>query len=82
MNKDRYLLLASAVFGVIALFHLARAVLGWEAFISGFRIPVYFSYLAALILASGFRFISAIWLRLSWLISHGRCMTQAGNRGL
>ena len=51
MDKDKSLLLASIVFGVIALFHLARAILGWEAFVSGFKIPVYFSYLAALILA-------------------------------
>ena len=50
MNKNRPLLLASAVFAVIALFHLARAILGWEVFVSGFKIPVYFSYLAALIL--------------------------------
>ena len=50
MDKNKSLLLASAVFGVIALFHLARALLGWEAFVSGFKIPVYFSYLAALIL--------------------------------
>ena len=50
LDKNRSLLLASAVFVVIVLFHLARAVLGWEAFISGFKIPVYFSYLAALIL--------------------------------
>ena len=51
MDKEKSLLLASAVFGAIALFHLARAALGWEAFVSGFKIPVYFSYLAALILA-------------------------------
>ena len=50
MDKEKSLLLASAIFGVIALFHLARAVLGWEAFVSGFKIPVYFSYLATLIL--------------------------------
>ncbi len=51
MDKNRSLLLASAVFGIVALLHLIRAILGWEAFVSGFKIPVYFSYLTALILA-------------------------------
>ena len=50
MDKNRSLLLASAVFGVIALAHLLRGIFGWEAFISGFKIPVYFSYLAVIIL--------------------------------
>ena len=51
MEKNIALLLASIVFGVIAMFHLVRALLKWDAIISGFSIPVYFSYLAALILA-------------------------------
>ncbi len=51
MDKNKSLLLASAVFGVIASAHLLRGIFGWEAFIAGFKIPVYFSYLAALILA-------------------------------
>ena len=50
MDKNRYLMLASIVLGSIALMHLIRGVLGWQAYIYNFKIPVYFSYLAALIL--------------------------------
>ena len=50
MNKNKALLVASVVFGLIALFHLGRALLGLDVLVSEFPIPVYFSYLAAVII--------------------------------
>jgi len=50
MDKNKSLILASVVFGIIALAHLIRGIFGWQALVSGFNIPVYFSYLAALVL--------------------------------
>ena len=50
MEKNKSLMLASVIFGLIALAHLIRGILGWQAFVYNFKIPVYFSYLAALIL--------------------------------
>ena len=50
MDKNKSLILAAFAFGVVALVHLARGILGWQAFVYDFKIPVYFSYLAALIL--------------------------------
>lgn len=49
MNKNKSLMLAAAVFGVIALVHLIRAVFGWEAIIGNFNVPVYFSYIAFIV---------------------------------
>ena len=50
MDKNRALLTASIVFGLIAIFHFARAVLQLDVLVSDFPIPVYFSYLAAIII--------------------------------
>ena len=50
MDKNKSLLIASIIFALIALVHLTRALLGLNATVSGFPIPIYFSYLAALIL--------------------------------
>ncbi len=51
MDKNKSLLLASIIFILMALAHLVRGIFGWETIISGFKIPVYLSYLAAIILA-------------------------------
>jgi len=50
MDKNKSLVLASVIFALIALLHLIRAVLRWDASVLKFEIPVYFSYLAAIIL--------------------------------
>ena len=52
MDKNKSLLIASAIFGIIALLHLLRSVFGWEAAIGGFGIPLYFSYIA--VVAAGY----------------------------
>lgn len=44
MEKNQALILASAVFGIIALVHLARAIMGLDAIIAGFNVPIYASY--------------------------------------
>ena len=49
MDKNQSLMLAAVVFGVIALLHLARAILGWEAVIGSFNVPLYFSYIAVIV---------------------------------
>lgn len=49
MDKNKSLLLASAVFGVIALVHLLRSVFGWPASINNFVVPVYLSYLVVVV---------------------------------
>ena len=50
MDKNKSLLLASLLFGLIALLHLLRAIFGWKAWVSQFEVPIYVSYLAALML--------------------------------
>jgi len=45
MDKNKALIIASFVFGVVAVLHLLRAVLGWQVSIGNFDIPVYLSYI-------------------------------------
>ena len=49
MDKNTLLLVASAVFGIIGFLHLLRSILGWEAAIGGFNVPLYFSYIAVVV---------------------------------
>jgi hypothetical protein len=44
-----YLRVAGAVFGIYALFHLLRVVLGWPALVSTLAIPVWASVLGLLL---------------------------------
>ncbi|MSQ88872.1 MAG: hypothetical protein EXR32_06300 [Betaproteobacteria bacterium] len=41
-----YLQITSVVFGVIALLHLVRLLLGWPAQIAGWVVPLWLSWLA------------------------------------
>ena len=52
MDKNKSLMLAAAVFAVIALAQLLRSVFGWQAVIGSFDVPLYFSYIA--IIVSGY----------------------------
>lgn len=52
MDKNKSLMLAAVIFGVIALLQLMRAVFGWEAGIENFDVPIYFSYIA--VIAAGY----------------------------
>ena len=49
MNKNQSLILASAIFGLIALLHLLRAILGWPVSIGTLDIPSYVSYIAVIV---------------------------------
>lgn len=49
MDKNQLLMLASAIFGLIALLHLIRSIFSWPASIAGFNVPLYFSYIAVLV---------------------------------
>lgn len=49
MNKNKSLLIASIVFGIVGVLHLVRAILGWEARIGNFTVPLYFSYIAVIV---------------------------------
>jgi hypothetical protein len=49
MNAMSYARLAAAVFAVIALMQLVRAVLGWPASVAGTAIPVWPSWVACLV---------------------------------
>ena len=49
MDKNKSLLVASAVFGIIGFLHLLRSIFGWEAVIGNFNVPLYFSYIAVVV---------------------------------
>ena len=49
MDKKTYYTLASFIFGVIAILHVARVLYGWEAQIGDIVIPMWASYAAILI---------------------------------
>jgi len=49
MNKNQSLMVASAIFGLIALLHLLRSVFSWPAVIGTFNVPVWFSYVAVVV---------------------------------
>lgn len=51
MDKNKSLLVASTVFGIIGLLHLLRSIFGWEAVIGNFNVPLYFSYIAVVVAA-------------------------------
>ena len=49
MDKNKYLLIASVIFGVIGVLHLLRAIFSWEANIGNFNVPLYFSYIVVVV---------------------------------
>jgi len=49
MSQRTFSLIASVVFGLIALGHVLRIVLGWSFMVQDFSVPVWASGLAVLI---------------------------------
>ena len=49
MNRKSYFLATAVLFSVICLLQLARIVLGWEAVIGGWSVPMWISWLAVAI---------------------------------
>ena len=52
MTAKSYCMLAAAVFALIALLQLARAVMGWPITISGYGVPLWPSWIAVLVAAA------------------------------
>ncbi len=46
MTRKSYLFITAIVFFVVGLVHLLRIVLGWEAAIGGWAVPMWLSWLA------------------------------------
>ncbi|MBI3330979.1 MAG: hypothetical protein HYZ96_02575 [Candidatus Omnitrophica bacterium] len=61
MNEKTFTRVSAVIFSLVALLHLARLVLGWDAVIGGWGVPMWFSW-AALGLAG---WLAAAAIRLS-----------------
>ncbi|MBI2176349.1 hypothetical protein HYU40_03295 [Candidatus Woesearchaeota archaeon] len=51
MDKKTFSTIAGVVFAVIAVLHLLRAILGWQAVIGSFEVPMWLSWVAAVVAA-------------------------------
>ena len=49
MDKNQSLMLASVIFGIVALLHLLRAIFGWPVSVAGLNVPVWLSYIAVVV---------------------------------
>jgi hypothetical protein len=49
MDKNKSLLLASAVFGTVAFLHLIRSVMNWPVSIATWNVPVWLSYIVVIV---------------------------------
>ena len=52
MDAKRFLQVAGAVFVLVALAHLLRAVMGWPIVIAGWIVPMWLSWLAFVVAAA------------------------------
>ncbi|MEK6837829.1 MAG: hypothetical protein AABX69_04200 [Nanoarchaeota archaeon] len=51
MDKKTFLTVVGVIFAVIAVLHLLRAVLGWNAVIGTFSVPMWLSWVALVVAA-------------------------------
>ena len=49
MNRKSYFLITAIVFAVVGLVHLLRIILGWEAAIGGWTVPMWVSWLGLIV---------------------------------
>ena len=49
MNQKTYYGLTGTIFSLITLLHLSRILMGWEANIGGWDVPMWLSWLAVVI---------------------------------
>ena len=49
MSRKSYCLATALVFSVVGLVHLLRILLGWEAAIGGWSVPMWASWLALIV---------------------------------
>ena len=52
MSQKTFTIIASAIFGVVALFHVSRIFFGWPAVIGGWAVPMWLSWIG-LVVAGG-----------------------------
>ena len=50
LDKNQTLKLAAIIFGFVALVHLLRSIFSWSLVVENFNVPLYFSYIAVIIL--------------------------------
>ncbi|MBI2143453.1 hypothetical protein HYU20_03900 [Candidatus Woesearchaeota archaeon] len=51
MRHKTFLAVTGVIFLVVAVLHLLRAVLGWSAVIGSFEVPIWLSWVAAVVAA-------------------------------
>ena len=51
MNKKTFSAVVGVIFSAIAVLHLLRAVFGWKAVIGSFEVPIWLSWVAAVVAA-------------------------------
>lgn len=51
MNKETFSTVTGVIFTVVAVLHLLRAVMGWQAAIGGFAVPLWLSWVAVVVAA-------------------------------
>ena len=51
MNRRSYFFVTAIVFSIVGLLHLLRIVLGWEAIIGGWVVPMWLSGFAMVVTA-------------------------------
>lgn len=49
MNRRGYFFVTAMVFAVVGLLHLLRIILGWEAIIGGWTVPMWLSWVAMVV---------------------------------
>ena len=49
MNQRIFTIIASVIFGVVALFHVLRIFLGWPAVVGGWTVPMWVSWIGVII---------------------------------
>ncbi len=49
MGKNKSLLVAAVIFGIVGFLHLLRLIFSWEVVIGNFDVPLYFSYGAVVV---------------------------------
>lgn len=49
LEQKDYIQVTGLIFGVIAVLHVLRLILGWDANIGGYTVPIWVSFVAALI---------------------------------
>jgi hypothetical protein len=52
MSQKTFTIIASGIFGVVALFHVLRIFLGWPAVVGGWTVPMWLSWIG-LVVAGG-----------------------------